>query len=359
MRKELFGWLVRNAVPLTAAWLNLSLALSCAPPPFEAYAAAALAARPEERPYAPETEVSISQSAWHLNGSITYRGTKAEGLLLNVRMMQAAFEDRNPATCPKGFDPDANTGAFIAKLPEYVAHGVRAFTISLQGAYPGYKGSLCSAFEPDGNLRPEYTRRVEKVIEACDRLGAVVILCCFSGEQDQVLKDADAVRNAVVKTAAWIRDRGYKNVCLEIADEHSSKDYQHEIIRDPSGIRDLIRLAHATAPGLLVASSGAPGGRTPHAVAVEGDFVLLHFRDVPLDEILERVASADKVSKPIVCNRDDRTGEEGAKSLETTVNAWCSWGFSNVKKNETYPFRFEGAADDPVVYAKFKELSSP
>ena len=27
--------------------------------------------------------------------------------------------------------------------------------------------------------------------------------------------------------------------------------------------------------------------------------------------------------------------------------------------NQRYPFRFEGARDDPVVYAKLKELTSP
>jgi hypothetical protein len=77
---------------------------------------------------------------------VTYPGAKAEGLLMNVRMVNATFEDRNR----DDFDPDANTAAFLAVMPEYVEAGVRAFTFNLQGGMPGYEGALNSAFEPDG-----------------------------------------------------------------------------------------------------------------------------------------------------------------------------------------------------------------
>ena len=75
------------------------------------------------------TRVSIRNGRWFLNDEVTYRGTKAEGLLMNVRMVNAVFEDRNRPD----FDPEANTDEFIAQIPDYVAHGVRAFTICLQG----------------------------------------------------------------------------------------------------------------------------------------------------------------------------------------------------------------------------------
>ena len=50
-------------------------------------------------------------------------------------------------------DPDANTARFIARIPDYVAHGVRAFTVCLQGGMPGYEGAVNSAFQPDGSLK--------------------------------------------------------------------------------------------------------------------------------------------------------------------------------------------------------------
>jgi len=274
-------------------------------------------------------------------------------------MVNAVFEDRNPATCPGGFDPEENTRSFVEKIPEYVAEGVRAFTIGLQGGPPGYAGALNSAFNADGSLRPGYMKRVAMVVEACDRAGAAVILCCFDREQDKILKDAGAVKAAVQNAAGWIRDRKYTNVLLEIASEFPMPEYTHRQIKDPEGIRELIQLARKTAPGLLVSASGGTGGRVAHQVSIAADFLLLHFDKVPVGKILERVASADKVSKAIVCNQDSKTGKEGALALETTVNALASWGYANRKQNQHHPFRFEGKADDPVVYAKFRELTTP
>lgn len=310
-----------------------------------------------EEPWKPRTTIGIARGAWTVNGKPTHPGSRAEGLLLNVRMANAVFEDRNPATCPPGFDPQRNTSAFIARVPEYVAQGVRAFTVSLQGGHPGYAGALNSAFEGDGRLRGDYMSRVARLIEACDRAGAGVILTCFDHQQDQVLKDSQAVRRAVTEAAGWIRARGYRNVLLEIASEHPHPGYDHVLIRESTGIRELIYLAKKAAPDLLMSASGGGGGRVEHQVSIAADFLLLRFTNVPVDEVLERVASADKVSKPIVCNEDSKTGEEGASALEAAVNALASWGYSNPRQNQHHPFKYEGAADDPAVYAKLKTLT--
>src|SRR5262245_26608414 len=100
-------------------------------------------------------EIALVDGRWHIDGEVTYRGTPVEGLLLNVRMVNATFEDRNDASRPKGFDAGANTDRFIAHIPGYAAAGVRAFTLCLQGGMPGYEGAVNSAFEPAGSLRPD------------------------------------------------------------------------------------------------------------------------------------------------------------------------------------------------------------
>src|SRR3989442_14976487 len=162
----------------------------------------------------PSTRISIVDGRWHLNGAVTYPGAKAEGLLLNVRMVNATFEDRNrPA-----FDPEANTDAFIAQIPDYIAHGVRAFTLNLQGGMPGYEGALNSALNSDGSLRDGCMRRVGRVIAACDQHGAAVFLGCFYQRQDQVLRDETAVRAAVGNAVKWVMN-GFSNVGLEIANQ--------------------------------------------------------------------------------------------------------------------------------------------
>lgn len=310
---------------------------------------------------ASRTSVAIVNGNWHINGQVTYRGAKAEGLLMNVRMVNAVFEDRNRAN----FDPNRNTEKFLAQIPDYMAHGVRAFTLNLQGGFPGYEGAVNSAFNPDGSLRGEYMTRVRRVIEACDRLGAVVILGCYYQRQDQILQDENAVRTGVVNVVEWIQRCGFSNVVLEIANEFPHKGFDHPILRTPEGQVELICLARHTAalrqghPPLLVSTSGIGDGRLPESVARAADFLLIHFNGVPVHAIPERIAALKKFGKPIVCNEDDKLGEEAARAAEACVTSGASWGLMLKEANQYFPFAFHGAADDPVVYAKLKELTSP
>jgi CubicO group peptidase (beta-lactamase class C family) len=298
--------------------------------------------------------VSIKDGKWHINGEVTYRGTKAEGLLLNVRMVNSTFEDRNRAD----FDAEANTDEFVAQIPDCVAHGVRAFTLNLQGGMPGYEGALNSAFNPDGSLRDSYTRRVARVIEACGQRGVVVILGCFYQRQDQVLRDEDAVRAGVVNVAKWIQQSGFRNVVLEIANEFPHSGFNHHILKNPAGEAELIRLAKRTAPGLLVSTSGIGDGLLPETVARESDFLLIHFNGTSLEEIPKRIAALKKFGKAIVCNEDPKSGEQGAKAADLCVANGASWGLMLEKFNQHFPFNFRGAVDDPIVYAKLKQLAS-
>src|SRR5262249_40060650 len=149
---------------------------------------------------------------------------------------------------------------FLAQVSDYAAHGVNAFTICLQGGMPGYEGALNSAFERDGSLREPYLARADRVIEACDRAGLVIILGCFYQRQDQFLADEAAVRAGVVNVVNWIGRRGYRNVALEIANEFDHDGFDHRLIRTVDGIAELIRLAKRTSPALLVSASGLGHG---------------------------------------------------------------------------------------------------
>ncbi|MHB8864590.1 MAG: nucleoside hydrolase-like domain-containing protein [Pirellulaceae bacterium] len=305
------------------------------------------------------TKVSIPDGKWHINGTVTYRGAPAEGLLMNVRMVNAVFEDAGDAIRDKTFDADANTDELIARIPDYVAHGVRAFTICLQGGWPGYEGAVNSAFNPDGSLRESYLQRVTRVIEACDRSGAVVILGCYYQRQDQVLKDEAAVRAGIVNVAKWVTERGFTDVVLEIANEYAHAGFDHTILKSATGEAELIALAKKTAPGLLVATSGLGDGELPDEAARVGDFLLIHFNNTPLDRIPGRIAALKKHGKPIVCNEDDKRGADGAKAAELCVAGGASWGLMLVDRNQHFPFEFQGPADDVVVYANFKNLTTP
>jgi hypothetical protein len=310
-------------------------------------------AGPEE-PFPARTCISLRGAVWCINDEPTNRGTRAEGLLMNVRMVNAVFEDLHKP----GLDPAAITDRFLAHVPDYAAHGVNAFTLGLQGGMPGYEGALNSAFEPDGSLRESYLARASRVIEACDRAGLVVILGCFYQRQDQVLAGEAAVRAAVVNVADWIKDRGYRNVVLEVANEFDHGGFDRRLIRTVEGEVELIRLAKKTAPDLLVSTSGLGHGRYPDALAEAADFLLIHFNGTPLEDIPARIESLKRFAKPIVCNEDPKSGAAGARAAELCVANGASWGFMAEKVNQNHPIAFDGAKDDPVVYAKLKELSS-
>ena len=269
-----------------------------------------------------------------------------EGLLPNVRMVNATFEDRRRTD----FNARANTAQFLRALPEYVAHGVRAFTFNLQGGMPGYEGALNSGYAPDGRLRGPYAERMRRVIETCDAAGAAVILGCFYQRQDQVLRDEAAVRRAVTETAHWVRRCGFQNVVLEISNEFDHGGFDHAVLRTVSGQLELMQLARSEAPGLLVSTSGLGHGRFPAELAEAADFLLVHFNGTPVEEIPTRIRALRAHNKPIVCNEDDKTGNEAVAALRASVAARASYGLMLKLVNQYQPFRFQGRSDDPVFY---------
>ena len=136
-----------------------------------------------------QTSISIQGEDFWVNGAPTYAGHtwlghRIEGLLLNARMVQAVFDDLNPATRPRWAYPDTgrwdaerNVQESLAMLPVYRQHGLLAVTVNCQGGSPeGYSREQPwenSAFSADGALRPAYADRLRQVIEAADECGMV------------------------------------------------------------------------------------------------------------------------------------------------------------------------------------------
>ena len=301
------------------------------------------------------TTVAIAGRQWYLDGCLTYPGTRAEGLLMNVRMVNAVFEDRGRPD----FDASANTSRFVARIPDYVAHGIRAFTICLQGGFPGYEGAVNSAFDPNGSLREDYLSRVKSVIDACDRARAAIILGCYYQRQAAILKDESALRAGVVNVVRWITGESFGNVMLDITNEYGHDGFTHPMLVSPKGQVELIRLAKESAPDLPVSTSRQGHKGLHSAVCEASDFVLVHFNRVPVEEIPELIAPLKTYGKPIMCNEDRKVGREGARAAEVCVANNCSWGLMAREVNQYHPpFRFDGHSDDPEVYSKLRELTT-
>ena len=240
------------------------------------------------------TEVSIRGEQFYLNGKPTYagrtyQGLKIEGLLMNVRAVQAIFDDLNPETRGKWdypdtgkWDPERNTREFVAALPEWRKNGLLAFTVNLQGGSPeGYSKSQPwenSAIDPDGNLRPAYMSRLARVLDRADELGMVAIVGYFYFGQDQRVKDEAAVRRAVTNATNWLLDRNYRNLLVEVDNECDVKAYDHEILK-PARVHELIELVKSmqrSGRRLLVGTSYGGGSPATANVVKASDFLLLH-----------------------------------------------------------------------------------
>ena len=100
------------------------------------------------------------------------------------------------------------------------------------------------------------------MIERADGLGAVVILSLFYQRQDQILRNEEAVRTGVIKAVDWVKQKGYRNIILEIANEYGHAGFDHAVLRSDAGVADLIRLAQERHSSLPVsASTRAPRER--------------------------------------------------------------------------------------------------
>lgn len=312
------------------------------------------------------TEVSIKGDKWFINNKITNEGSLAEGLLMNVRMVNSVFEDRGDKLPSefRDFNPENNTDQFISKIPVYMESGVNAFTISLQGGMPGYEGAINTAFEPDGTLRPEYMKRVARVIKTVDENSGIVIISCLYQRQHSHIAELtgkEAIKNAVRNTAEWIKKNHISNVVLEIANEYTHGGFlkwnDGKWLLSAKGQNELLEAVKSVHPALLVSTSGMGDGRMADSLVKVMDFVTIHFNGTPLNDYGTRIDELKRSGKPVICNEDDKTGKAGAGALIFSVIHGCSWGYMNNTQNQYMPFRYEGIKDDTVVYNMFRKVT--
>lgn len=304
------------------------------------------------------TAITISGEQFLIDGKPTYAGRKwkgypIEGLLLNTRMVQATFDDTNPATRARwaypdtqDYDAERNVTEFIATLPVYREHGVLAVTLNMQGGSPeGYSDEqpwVNTAFEPDGALKPDYLDRMKRVIEALDAQGMIAILGIFYFGQDERLEDEAAVVRALDNSVRWLLESGYENVLIEVDNEVDVPRYEHPILTPPR-IHELIaRVRNTTHQGkrLLVGTSYKGGSvPLPNVVAVS-DFLLMHGNGVSdPNRIAAMVREARAVPgyqpMPILFNEDDHFEfDQPLNNFVAAIQEYCSWGYFDPGKND-------------------------
>jgi hypothetical protein len=301
----------------------------------------------------------------------TYSGSQcrpeAAGRLMNFRLAQALFDDE--WLTEFSFNPDANTDRVIAALDTYREHGVLAINVSLQGGNPGYgkavpeikrertarlgrgKGSLISAFLPDGSLKPAWTGRLLRLQRALDERGMVLVLMYFYEGQNGVLLDSDAVRRAVINATDWLVRHNCRNVIIEIANEYDLEDWDYDSWI-PNHIGELIELARSRfSPDFrLPIGASTSGMAVPNPIRDHADLTMIHGNTRAPEEKRKRVAElfADSnVPGPIFMDEDDNgkdtTVANFAKEIASLEALWRnggSWGCMPWRQVQMFPFRF-------------------
>lgn len=294
------------------------------------------------------TTINTQRNRFLINGCSTYSETpgtnpQAHGLLMNARFIQGIFDDREQ---PERFarfghstwDPDANTDALIQALPEWYAAGLRAFTVGLQGGGPCFTISDWGSIDnnPFGEtgteFDPAYEARLTRLLAAADKLGMVVIVSLLYQGQADRLRDGRAVRSAVETGTAVLKNSGYANIIVEVANEYTVGRFRrHPIVSSAEGMAYLIELVKEKS-GFLVGCSGG-GGEANREVNELADIILLHGNGCTRQQLYETIARAKSwgMDKPIVINEDSAC----IGQLAVTFPSEVSWGYyNNMTKQE-------------------------
>jgi hypothetical protein len=293
------------------------------------------------------TEITIHGTDFYLDGKPTYmgrtfEGKRIEGLLFNVRAVQATFDDENPETSSRWAYPDTgvwdaqrNVDEFCAALPQWRDHGVLAFTVNFQGGGPLYTPQIYNhfknnAFNDQGELKTAYTYRMQQVLEAADALGMVVIVGFFYWKHTEGWSD-ETMMKAAHNACQFLRDSGKKNFMIEIANENGP-GYQQPLLHGDQ-VHKVILALKPDFPEMLFSTSLAGMDVTRNlpspALVAASDYVLLHGNEC-LPHTLQlgvahvrRNPAYRKAPKPIIINEDS----PGIPNLDAAWQAGVSWGY--------------------------------
>lgn len=120
--------------------------------------------------------------------------------------------------CSAGLYSDEKTDELIRNLPVYKSYGLNSISVFLMGSrFLNIRGYL-----ENQELNEEVAKRLEKVLEAVDKENMMCIVgCIYWGETKSKYESwgQKEVSNAVRNTVKWIKERGYRNIILDVDNE--------------------------------------------------------------------------------------------------------------------------------------------
>lgn len=313
----------------------------------------------------PNTHLSIQNESFLINDTLVYAdlpssNPEAHGLLMNARFIQGIFDEKaDPARFARfghqRWDPETHTDALIAALPQWYDYGLRAFTVGFQGGGPCFTVANPTIennpFGADGTtLDPAYADRMDRLIRGADQVGMAVIVSFFYGEQARRLRDGRAVRAAVTTASRFLRDGGYTNVIIEVANEYNISPFAaHSLIYEPEGVATLLDLARTESGGLPAGCSGS-GGVINREIAEASDVILIHGNGCSRQRLANMIRTVRGwgLNRPIVCNEDS----QAIGQMAVTFEMGASWGYYNNMTKQEPPADWSVLPGEDTYFAR-------
>lgn len=148
---------------------------------------------------------------------------------------------------------DATLKELLDNLSPFKSYGVNTVSVFVMGSRFGdVKG-----FRPDTTLDPVYASRLEKVIEAANERGMIVLVGCLYWSESEAKAELGhwtqkEANQAVANVVRWLKERGYKNVIVDPDNEGmANKEKGWDI-------GQMIAAGHAVNPECVIAYNARP-----------------------------------------------------------------------------------------------------
>jgi hypothetical protein len=138
----------------------------------------------------------------------------------------------------------AVTERFVRNLDNMKAHGINALAVYIMGSNTGWpeEWAARNGFNPDGSLKPEFAGRLEWLIREADKRGMVIGVGIFTPRNVANLQGDDAVRRALNETGRFLKDRGLRNVFVDLMHEYNHRRVVPDIFKEPGGPAKKVQL---------------------------------------------------------------------------------------------------------------------
>jgi hypothetical protein len=280
--------------------------------------------------------ISIKQNKILLNDVYINNGTKAEGLLINSRMIQGISDGFGnwPYPNTKKWDAQRNTNEFIANMPLWKSKGLNSFTLGLQGGSPkiGSSGYKNSAFNGDGSLKQSYLNRLKLVLDKSVEQEMIVILSLFYRNQVSIFGSYSNVLKAMNNILEWLKNNNYHNIIIEPANECEFDEFKTVGLQCSQNIPNLIKLAISYG---FPSGNSLKGGKVPSSSIIDASSVILiHGNSLTSNSqyktMIDKVKNSSKYRKqPIVVNEAGTT----SSYLDYCISQGVGWGYYDQGSN--------------------------